>query len=72
MDEAVDFELARSLTDVLCRRVPLILRSRDQGLAAAPGIAARMARKLDWSAARTQDELDRYRALADEARNLRD
>ncbi|MHB8872597.1 MAG: glycerol-3-phosphate dehydrogenase/oxidase [Myxococcaceae bacterium] len=72
VDEAVDTELARGLSDVLCRRIPLILRSRDQGLSAAPGVAARMAKKLDWSEARVRDELGQYRALADEARKLRD
>ncbi len=72
VDEAVDQELARSVTDVLCRRIPLILRSRDQGLAAAPVVAERMAKKLDWSQARVHEELDRYGATAAEARQLRD
>ena len=51
VDEAVDNEFARTLTDVLSRRLPLLLRGRDQGLGIAPKIAARMAqttRAFTW------------------------
>ena len=71
IDEAVEQEMARTLIDVLGRRVPLILRSRDQGLAVAPEVAERLASRLGWSADRTADEVASYRALVDETRQFR-
>ena len=55
-------DLARTLEDVLARRVPLLLVSRDQGLAACEAVAARLAPLLDWDAATTARMLDAYRA----------
>lgn len=71
VDEAVEVEMARTLSDVLGRRVPLLLRSRDQGLAAARGVAERMARLLDWDAPRVDEELARYRAVVEETRRFK-
>ena len=71
VDEAVDVELARTLDDVISRRIPLVLRARDQGLGIAEKVAARLATKLDWSAERTQQELDRYRAVVASTRTFR-
>ena len=68
---AVEVEMARTLTDVLGRRVPLLLRSRDQGLSVARGVAERMARQLDWSEARVVEEVDRYCAVVEETRRFR-
>jgi glycerol-3-phosphate dehydrogenase len=71
IDEAVDVELARQLPDVLERRVPLLLRSRDQGLGVARKAAERIAPRLGWNAARVQEEIDRYQAVVDETRRFR-
>ncbi len=71
VEEAVDEEMARSLVDLLTRRIPLILRSRDQGLAAAPRVAELMAARLDWTPARVREELDRYRGEVDDSRRFR-
>lgn len=71
VDEAVDVELARTLDDVISRRIPLVLRARDQGLGIAEKVAARVAKKLDWSAERTQAELEKYRAVVDSTRAFR-
>ena len=71
VDLAVDDEFARTLDDVLGRRVPLILRARDQGLGIAPKVAARMAAKLGWSAERTEKELEQYRASVAASRAFR-
>ena len=71
VDEAVEHEFARTLTDVLGRRMPLILRGRDQGLAAAPAVAERIARRLGWTADRIRDELDRYAATVEDTRRFR-
>ncbi len=71
VDVAVDEEFARTLDDVLGRRVPLILRARDQGLGVAPKVAQRMAARLGWSAERTEQELARYRATVEATRAFR-
>ncbi len=71
IDEAVEREMARTLVDVLARRVPLLLKGRDQGLAAAPAVAERVGRTLGWSVQRVREELDRYRAAVDESRHFR-
>lgn len=71
VDEAVDVELARTLDDVLSRRIPLILRARDQGLGIAERVAARLATRLDWSAERTAAELRSYRSVVAASRAFR-
>jgi glycerol-3-phosphate dehydrogenase len=71
VDEAVDVELARTLEDVLERRIPLILRARDQGLGVAEKVARRMAQRLGWDAERTAQELRQYRAAVDASRAFR-
>jgi len=71
VDEAVDVELARTLDDVISRRIPLVLRARDQGLGIAEKVAARLATKLGWSPERTQAELTKYRAVVASTRTFR-
>lgn len=71
VDEAVEVEFARTLDDVLTRRVPLVLRARDQGLAVAPKVAARMAARLGWSPERVTQELEAYRAVVASSRRFR-
>jgi glycerol-3-phosphate dehydrogenase len=72
VDVAVDEEQAETVEDLLGRRVPLLLRARDQGLAAAPGVAAYMAQKLGWTPAHTAAELARYQAIVARTRQFRD
>ena len=71
IDEAVEHEMARTLSDVLGRRIPLLLRSRDQGLGVARQVAERLAPRLDWSEAERREQVDRYVALVDETRRFR-
>lgn len=71
VDEAVENELAATLDDVLTRRVPVLLRARDQGLGVAEKVAGRMATKLGWSADRKAEELATYRAAVDVSRRFR-
>ena len=62
IDFAARRDLARTLEDVLARRVPLLLVSRDQGLGVCERVAARLAQLLDWNAATIAQMLDEYRA----------
>ena len=71
VDFAIEAEQALSLEDVLGRRVPLILRARDQGLGAAATVAARMAKKLGWSSEHRDAEVSRYHALVATTRQFR-
>ena len=60
VDFAVDRELARTVRDVLIRRTQLYFRDTDQGLLAAPKVAARMQLKLGWSDERREAEVEAY------------
>jgi glycerol-3-phosphate dehydrogenase len=71
VDVAVDEEQAETLEDLLGRRVPLLLRARDQGLRAAPEVARRMAAKLGWDPARTEREQTRYRDVVETTRKFK-
>jgi glycerol-3-phosphate dehydrogenase len=62
IDFAVTHDLARTVEDVLARRVPLLLVSRDQGLGVCERVAARLAAELGWDAATTARMLDEFRA----------
>jgi len=62
VDWAVREELATRLADVMIRRTQLFYRDVDQGLGAAPLVAARMAEVLGWSAERTEAERAHYAA----------
>jgi glycerol-3-phosphate dehydrogenase len=71
IDFAARHDLARTVEDVLARRVPLLLVSRDQGLGIAERVAARLANVLDWNAATTAQMLDEYKAEVALARRWR-
>jgi glycerol-3-phosphate dehydrogenase len=57
---AIQFEHAREVADVLMRRVPLFRQARDQGLGAAPLVAASLGEILGWSSSRRQSSLEAY------------
>lgn len=61
---AADHDLARTIEDVLARRVPLLLVSRDQGAAASERVADVLAARLGWDAATRARMLDGYRREA--------
>jgi glycerol-3-phosphate dehydrogenase len=68
---AVRAEHARSVADVLRRRVPLFRDARDQGLAVAEDVASILAAELAWpSELRTRTLLD-YRAAVERSRRWR-
>jgi glycerol-3-phosphate dehydrogenase len=62
IDFAVEHDLARTVEDVLSRRVPLLLVSRDQGLTVSVAVAQRMAQRLGWSDDVVAANLAEYRA----------
>jgi len=68
---AATHDLARTLDDVLSRRVPLLLVSRDQGLAIAERCADILAAELRWDADRRTTELARYHKTVDDSRRFR-
>ena len=72
VDEAVEHEFALTLDDVLSRRIPLVLRGRDQGLGIAQQVADRMAAKLEWTPERTAKEVEAYRATVANSRAFRE
>jgi glycerol-3-phosphate dehydrogenase len=61
VDFAASHDLARTVDDVLARRVPLLLVSRDNGLGVTDRVAAVLAARLGWDAATTQQLADEYR-----------
>lgn len=63
VDLAVAEEEALRLDDVLSRRLPLLLRARDQGLGCAERVAQRMAAALGWTAERVQAEVRSYQEV---------
>lgn len=68
---AVRRDLARTLEDVLARRVPLLLVGRDQGLGVCERVADVLAGLLGWDAARRAQMLDEYRAEVSLSRRWR-
>jgi glycerol-3-phosphate dehydrogenase len=71
VDQAADGDLARTIEDVLVRRIPLCLRGREQGLDVAGRVAERMAGRLGWSADETRRQLEAYRAYVAGTRRFR-
>lgn len=59
---AAGHDLARTVEDVLARRVPLLLVSRDQGLGVCERVADMLGARLGWSPAQRGEMLDAYRA----------
>jgi glycerol-3-phosphate dehydrogenase len=68
---AIQQEHAREVSDVLMRRVPLFRQARDQGLAAAPLVAASLGEILGWSSTRRQASLEAYEAAVARSRAWR-
>jgi glycerol-3-phosphate dehydrogenase len=68
---AIQHEHAREVSDVLMRRVPLFRQARDQGLAAAPLVAASLGEILGWSSPRRQASLEAYESAVARSRAWR-
>jgi glycerol-3-phosphate dehydrogenase len=70
VEHAVGDELARTIEDVLVRRIPLCLRGRNQGLDAAPRVAEVLGAALGWSAAESQRQQTAYEAYVSRTRRF--
>lgn len=57
---AIEQEMALTVADVLARRIHILNESRDNGIAAAPEVAARLGEFLDWDKATIEKELRAY------------
>ena len=68
---AATHDLARTVEDVLARRVPLLLVSRDQGLGVCERVASRMAQILAWDATTKAQMIEEYRAEVELSRRWR-
>jgi glycerol-3-phosphate dehydrogenase len=62
VDFAASHDLARTVEDVLARRVPLLLVSRDQGLGVCDRVATQLAKKLGWDDATKTAMIEEYKA----------
>jgi glycerol-3-phosphate dehydrogenase len=62
VDHAARREMARSLSDVLCRRLRVALYAEDRGAAVAPAAAERLAPLLGWDKAQIRRQVDAYLA----------
>lgn len=65
VDHAVDREMARSLSDVLCRRMRVALYAEDRGAGIALPVAERMAARLGWDRAEITRQVDAFHADLD-------
>jgi glycerol-3-phosphate dehydrogenase len=68
---AARHDLARTVDDVLARRVPLLLVSRDQGLGVCERVAERLAKIHGFDAAMIASQLSEYRAEVETSRRWR-
>ncbi|HEX2692200.1 MAG TPA: glycerol-3-phosphate dehydrogenase [Kofleriaceae bacterium] len=59
---AATHDLARTVEDVLARRVPLLLVSRDQGLGVCERVADMLTSQLGWSPAQRAQMVEEFRA----------
>lgn len=66
----LDEEMALTLTDLLERRLRVLLFDAQQGLGGVDAVAQMAAARLGWDSSRTQREIDDYRRLAARARSF--
>jgi len=60
VDHAIEWEMARSVIDVLCRRMRIALYAEDRGVALAPRVAERMAPRFGWDRREIARQIDAY------------
>ncbi len=68
---AVGFDRARTVEDVLVRRIPLALVDREQGLGVAEKTAQMIGQLLDWSESERREQVAHYRDYVEKTRRFR-
>lgn len=68
---AVQHDLARTIDDVLSRRLPLLLVDREQGLGVLERVATIMAGLLDWSDEERARQVAFYQRMVEASRRFR-
>jgi glycerol-3-phosphate dehydrogenase len=71
IDHAIRQEVAVTVTDVLARRVPLLLHARDQGLEVSDEVARRLAAAHGLSDRERDRQVDEYRTCVELSRAFR-
>jgi glycerol-3-phosphate dehydrogenase len=71
VDFSVQHDLAKTVRDILDRRISLILTGRDQGLDVVDRVAARAGALLGWDDARIAAEIAAYRTDVANSRRFR-
>src|SRR5262249_9767090 len=71
IDHAIREEVAVTVTDVLARRVPMLLHARDQGLELAEEVARRLAAAHSLSDRERDRQVDEYRTCVELSRSFR-
>jgi glycerol-3-phosphate dehydrogenase len=71
VDFAVEHDLAKTVDDVLSRRLSILLLGRQQGLDLAEPVAARMAAKLGWTEQFQHEQISAYRQVVAASRAFR-
>ena len=69
LDWGVTNEMARTLGDLLIRRLHVAFETRDHGMSIAPAIAERLATRLSWN---VEDEMQSYRREIDDLFGIAD
>jgi glycerol-3-phosphate dehydrogenase len=71
IDHAIREEVAVTVTDVLARRVPLLLHARDQGLEVSEEVARRLAAAHGLGERERNRQVDEYRTCVELSRSFR-
>jgi glycerol-3-phosphate dehydrogenase len=69
LDWGVAHEMARTLGDLLVRRLHVAFETRDHALSIAPAVAERLAPLMSWN---VEDELQSYRREVDDLFGIAD
>jgi glycerol-3-phosphate dehydrogenase len=68
---AIQNEMAMTLSDWMIRRAHIMHETQDQGLGAAPEVAAMMAPHLGWDGAEVRRQVEEYRQQVKLSRKYR-
>jgi glycerol-3-phosphate dehydrogenase len=67
---ALEHEMALDVADVLARRMHFLMEARDGGVSVAPGVAAWLAKFLNWDAQESAQAVENYAREVEKAREF--